>query len=299
MKKSRIKYSLISCLPGIALANVAITQAEATIASAPTIEQIAEDPSLFDESWDANKVVEIMEEKYDGDSSSSIITMTLKNSRGQERTRTMRSYRKDVGADLKDERMSTVFLKPDDIQDTTFLNYEYDNEAKEEESWLYLPSLKKSKRLSASDKSDAFMGSDFSYNDLKTNHREYWNYQFIKKSEIIDGEDCWVIEGTPREDKLAKVRDETGYKKTRIWVQKSNFTKVRGQFWLLKGNRVKLYKATNYEKIDGVWTPLLQQMVTTKNNRVEHATTLHYSDVQYNVEISDSFLTPYGIESRL
>ena len=143
------------------------------------------------------------------------------------------------------------------------------------------------------------MGSDFSYNDLKTNHREYWNYQFIKKSEIIDGEDCWVIEGTPREDKLAKVRDETGYKKTRIWVQKSNFTKVRGQFWLLKGNRVKLYKATNYEKIDGVWTPLLQQMVTTKNNRVEHATTLRYSDVQYNVEISDSFLTPYGIESRL
>lgn len=262
-----------------------------------TSQEIAENPSLFKGKWTANKIAEITEDKYDGDTMKSKITMVLINSKGKKRTRVMKSYRKDFGENLKDKRLATIFVEPADIRNTAFLNYEYDDDDVEEESWLYLPALRKVKRLSASDKSDAFMGSDFSYNDFKTNHREYWNYKMISKSAVIDGEDCWVIEGHPKVGKEKKVRDETGCLKIKLWIQKKTFTKVRGQFWLIKGGRVKLFKATDIKKINGVWFAMNQKMVTTKKGRVEHSTILKYSDVVYNEEISSDFLTPHGIES--
>ncbi|OVE81513.1 hypothetical protein BVY04_03075 [bacterium M21] len=262
-----------------------------------TPEEIAENPTAYKGEWTANKVAEVTEEKYDGDTSISDVSMVLINARQQKRVRQMRMFRKDMGDNLRDERTSTFFLSPADIRNTAYLSYEYDEEAKEEESWLYLPALKKVKRLSASDKADPFMGSDFAYNDLKANHREYWNYSFVSESEMLDGKECWVIEGTPRPDRLQKVEDETGYLKTRLWIRKDCFVKVKGMFWVRKGRRLKYFKASDIKKIDGVWTPMVLQMVTTKNNRVEHSTVMKFTKVSYNKPIEDNFLTPHGIES--
>jgi outer membrane lipoprotein-sorting protein len=264
-----------------------------------TSNDIANDPTLYKGAWTANKIAEITEDKYDGDTLTVDVTMVLISSRGDKRIRRMKSYRKDLGVNLKDNHLVSIFVEPADIRNTAFLNYEYDDEAKSEEAWLYLPALRKVKRLSPSDKSDAFMGSDFSYNDLKTNHREYWNYKIISESEIVDGEDCWVIEGNPRPEKAQQIKDETGYLKTQLWIQKKTFTKVRGKFWTIKGKKVKLYKAADIKRIDGVWFPHFQQMVTTKKGRVEHSTIFKYSNTVFNDEIDDSFFTPHGIESGL
>jgi len=265
--------------------------------SEPTPEEIAENPSLFKGEWTANKIAEITEEKYAGHSQISEVTMVMINAREQQRIRKMRIYRKDYGEELRDERTYTKFLEPADVRGTGYLGYEYDDDTREEESWLYMPALKKVKRLSASDKSDSFMGSDFSFNDLKSNHREYWDYTFISESEMVDGKECWVIQGNPRPGMLDRIRDETGYQKTQLWIRKDNFTKVKGKFWLLKGNRVKYMSAEDIEKIDNVWTPLTLKMVTTKKGRVEHSTVMKFTKVEYNKVIEDGFLTSHGIAS--
>ncbi|MCP3676117.1 MAG: outer membrane lipoprotein-sorting protein, partial [Deltaproteobacteria bacterium] len=236
------------------------------------------------------------EEKENGSTQISDSTMILINAKGQKRVRHMKVYRKDFGENLKDERSITFFLSPADIKNTTYLSYDYDDGDKDDDSWLYLPSLKKVKRLASSDKSDAFLGSDFTFTDITSSKRHFWNYTILSDKEMVDGKECWLVEGTPKEEIRKKVIRETGYTKVNIWISKDNFVKVKGKFWIKRGKRIKFFKATDVEKIDDIWTTKTQQMVTTKAGRVEHSTIMTLNNVTYNEEIDDTFFTTQRME---
>ncbi len=231
------------------------------------------------------------EERYNGDTVITDTTMILIDSRKNKRVRQMKMFRKDFGENNKDEKSLSFFITPEDIKNTAYLSYEYDDENKEDDSWLYLPALKKVKRLASSDKSSSFMGSDFTYTDLKSSKREFWNYKVIKSSDLVDGHDCWVVEGVPKEGKKVKVLKETGYTKVNIWVRKDVFVKVKAKFWIKKGKRIKFYKASNLKKIDNIWTVMERQMITTKKGRVEHSTVMKTDKIVYNEELKDSIFT--------
>lgn len=218
--------------------------------------------------------------------------MVLIDAKGNQRVRRMKSFRKDFGDNLKDEKTIYFFEYPDDIKDTSYLNFDWQVEDVDDDSWLYLPSLKKVKRLAAADKSDAFLGSDFTYTDIKTSKRQYWDYHYINQSDIVDGQECWVIEGLPKKGKEDKVRKETGYSKVHIWIRKDNLLNVQGTFWVLKGKKLKYFKASDIENIGGIWTAKINQMSTTKKGRLEHTTVIRLDDVVYDKEIDDSFYTP-------
>ncbi len=236
------------------------------------------------------------EEKYNGDTQTSRSAMIMIDRRGNKRVRKMVQYRKNYG---KDEKSIIFFLTPKDIKDTSYLSFDWDDGNRDDDSWLYLPALKKVKRLASSDKSDAFLGSDFTYTDITSSKRHYWNYVIKKESDPQGGKDCWLIEGTPKKPIRKKVIRETGYLKVNIWVQKDNFVKVKGKFWIKKGKRIKYFKASKVKKIGGVWTPVIQQMVTTKAGRVEHKTIMKLNKVKYNLPIDDSFFTPQRMKRGL
>ncbi len=244
----------------------------------------------------ANDVIYNAEEKYDGNTQISDSSMLLTDAAGNKRLRKIKSFRKDFGDQLKDQKTVYFFEYPEDIKDTSYLNFDWQAENRDDDSWLYLPALKKVKRLAASDKSDAFLGSDFTYTDIKTDKRQYWDYTYLKMSDVIDGHDCWLLEGLPKKGNEDKVRKETGYSKVHIWVRKDNFVKVQGTFWVLKGKKIKYFKATDIEEINGIWTAKTNHMSTTKNGRVEHSTIFKLDTVVYDKEVDESYFTPQKMQ---
>lgn len=246
----------------------------------------------FAEQMTADELMYKAEEKYDGNTQISDSSMLLIDAAGNKRLRKMKSFRQDFGDNMKDQKTVYFFEYPEDIKDTSYLNFDWQKEDLDDDSWLYLPALKKVKRLAASDKSDAFLGSDFTYTDIKTDKRQYWDYTFFKESDMVDGHDCWILEGLPKKGREEKVRKETGYSKVHVWVRKDNLVKVQGTFWVLKGKKIKYFKASDIEEINGVWTAKTNQMSTTKHGRVEHTTIMKLDSVVYDKEVDESYFTP-------
>jgi len=112
---------------------------------------------------DAHQIVVNVDNRDDGDDETADLEMVLTNKRSEERIRKVVAYRKDYG---KDSKLVMFFKGPADVKDSGFLSWNDDNESKDDDQWLYLPALKKVRRISAGDKKDSFMGTDFTYDDM-------------------------------------------------------------------------------------------------------------------------------------
>ena len=240
--------------------------------------------------------MEKVDNRDDGETSISEMTMILIDRRNNQRKRAIKGFRKDYG---KDTKSISFFLTPADVRNTAFLSYEWDDESKEDDSWLYLPALRKVKRISSGNKKDSFMGSDFSYSDMNGMELEDWDFSFVKESEIVDGQDCWVIQSVPKKDRKKKVITETGYLKRVSWIRKDNYMGVRGKMWVKKGKKIKIFKASEIEKIQGIWTAKKLEMITTKRKRREHATVLLFNNIVYNKGVNDSMFKTQRMEKGL
>ena len=185
-------------------------------------------------------------------------------------------------------------------QDALLLVFDdWDDEDKEDDSWLYLPAIGKPKRISAGNQKDSFMGSDFTYADMNDLEINEWDYKFLKQSEMVDGKDCWVIEGVPKKSKRKKVIDETGYLKVVSWIRKDIFFVVKGKMYVKKGKKIKYFTASELEPIQGIWTAKKLTMVTTKRKRKEHSTVLLFNKVVYNKGVEDGMFTVQRMERGL
>lgn len=240
----------------------------------------------------ANEIVANSEDRYIGKTLQADSTMIMTNADGKERLRKMMMIRKNFGENFKDQKAIYFFKYPEDIKNTSYLSYDWIEEGKDDDAWLYLPSLKKVKRLAAADTSDPFLGSDFTYTDIKTSRLNYWDYSFVSQSEMVDGHDCWVVEGLPKNGDIDKVVNATGYSKIKLWIRKDNLIKIQGTFWVVKGKKIKHFTATDIEKIDDIWTAKTNKMQTSKNGAIEHTTTIQMENVRYEQEVEDAYFTP-------
>lgn len=246
----------------------------------------AKDLSAFD-------IMKRVEDRDDGETSISEMTMVLIDKRKTQRVRKMKAFRKDYG---KDTKSINFFLSPADVRNTSFLSYDWDDDAKEDDNWLYLPALRKVKRISSGNKKDAFMGSDFSYADMNGLKLNEWNFKIVKKSITVDTHDCWIIQGVPKKALKKKVINETGYLKTISWIRKDIFVTVKSKLYVKKRKKIKYFKAENLEKIQGLWTAKKLSMTTTRGKRMEHKTILLFDKFRYNEGVDDSFFTTQRME---
>lgn len=236
----------------------------------------------------ALEVMQQADARYDGDSSRGEFTMVLIDRRNRERTRNLRIYNKDFGADTK---ALSLFETPADIRGTAYLSFDWDDTERDDDSWLYLPALQRVKRIASSDTSDAFMGSDFTYADINGYELDWYNYTFVNENAEVDGQPAWHIEFLAKPEFAEKAADATGYSRGQVWIRKDNLVQVRGQFWELRGGRIKYFSASEIEEIDGVWTVKRMQAITTRNGKQEHASVLQLNDIQYNVGVEDELFT--------
>lgn len=239
----------------------------------------------------AYDVMQAVENRYDGDSSIGNYTMVLIDRRERQRVRNLRIFSKDYGEDSK---ALSLFESPADIRGTAYLNFDWDEESVDDDSWLYLPALQRVKRIASSDTSDSFLGSDFTYADINGYELDWYNYEFVNQSDTVDGHEVWVIQATPKPEFKDKAEDATGYSKMQSWIRKDNFMQVRGQVWEIRGNRIKYFNSSEIELIDDIWTTKRLQVISTRNGKQEHASILQINNIDYNVAVDDAaFTTEY------
>jgi hypothetical protein len=219
-----------------------------------------------------------VDNRDDGDDLIQKIHQKLIDKRGNIRERWMIAFRKDYG---KDSKSISYFLKPSNIRDTALLTWDYDGVEKDDDQWLYLPALKKVRRISSSDRGDYFMGTDFTFEDIKqTPELEDYNW-ILTGSEIVDGHDCWVVEGEPKTDALKK---NLGYSKTRGLIRKDINMTIRTDYWDRKGQEFKHFSIIELVQIDGIWTATKMMM---ENIQTKHHTEMIFTDHKYNSGLSD------------
>jgi hypothetical protein len=245
------------------------------------------------------KAIEIMQkvkDRDDGDNRIATMEMILIDKRGNERIRTLRTNIKDKG---NDSLKLAFFMSPPDVRDVAFLNYDYDNDYyepdRDDDQWLYLPALKKSKRIASVDKSESFMGSDFSYSDMTTLDLEDYDFKLLGTQTVRDKQ-TWLIEALPKDNKVVQ---ETGYTKSLFLVQQDNYVIIRAIYFVKEGSKVKYMDVKKLELIDNIWTETEIHMTTKKGEITLHKTILKYYDIKYNQELDEAFFTVQRMERGL
>jgi len=223
--------------------------------------------------------LQIIQNVYDRDTGTEVegnLTMTLTNKDGNKRVRELKQFIKDFG-DV--EKKIMYFIKPADVKNTSFMNWSYTDE-KADDQWIYLPALKKVKRISSDSKSDYFMGSDFTYDDLG-DRKPSDDIHKILREEKFNGEVCYVVESTPKEKDYM-------YSKTVTWIVKDKWIGLQKKFYDEDGDFLKTLTINKYEEIDGIITILNTSMVNDQN---KHGTTMEFSDVKINKGVDDNLFT--------
>ncbi len=223
------------------------------------------------------QVIEKVYNRSTGDDMEANLTMTLINSRGEKRVREIKQFIRDFG---KVEKKIMFFIKPADVRNTSFMNWSYDDAAKDDDQWIYLPALKKVKRISSDSKSDYFMGSDFTYDDLGDRKPGDDNHKILRE-EKLSGEDCYVVESTPK-------NEEYMYSKTVTWVIKDKWIGLKKEFYDEDGDFLKTLHIEKYDKIKGFWTILKTKM---DNKQKNHQTVMELTNVKINTGIPTNKFT--------
>ena len=190
-------------------------------------------------------------EGYAGETSQ--MEMVLINAHGDETTRKMDSKVLEQSND--GDRSIITFLSPADVKGTKMLTWTHKKE--NDDQWLYLPSLKRVKRISSRNKSGAFMGSEFAYEDLGSQEVEKYTYKWLR-DEKIDGRPSWVMERVPTDKR-------SGYSKQVYWVDQEYRQATKIDFFDRKGEILKTFTFEGYTQYGKYWRP-------TKIEAVNHQT---------------------------
>lgn len=245
----------------------------------------------------ARQIMDKVNDRNDGDNRTAEMQMVMIDKNGDKRVRKIKTFDKDVITDKGDEdrRRIMFFLDPADVRDTGFLTYDYGDSAVDDDQWLFLPALKKTKRIASTDKSGSFMGSDFNYSDMTRKDLDAYDFKILKEDEVR-GAKTWLIEGVP---KTREEIDETGYEKSIAFVRQDNFVVVRAVHWTATGGKLKYLDVTGLELIDDVWTITAMSMTSKKDKVTLHKTELTFSGVRYNQNLDDNLFTLRSLEKGM
>ena len=240
----------------------------------------------------AREIMEKVDARDDGDNRTAGMEMILIDKHGNQRVRKIATFSKDKGEDT----LSLMFFQhPADVKDTAFLTYDYDDPDKDDDQWLYLPALRKTKRIASSDKSGSFMGSDLNYSDMTDRNLE--DYDFTLKKEMeVKGVKTWLIESIPRSKKVIR---ETGYEKSLVFVRQDNFFVIRAVNWVKDGGYLKYVDVKRLELIDGIWVATETHVTKKKGKKLAHKTILKLNNVKFNQNLDFEMFTVRRMEKGL
>ena len=224
-----------------------------------------------------NKGLEISKESKDRDEgwtdSQAEMEMLLRNQHGETSTRQMRI--RSMEQENDGDKSLTIFDSPNDVKGTAFLSFSHPTA--NDEQWLYLPALKRVKRISSRNKSGSFMGSEFSFEDLTSFEIEKYTYKYVG-DETIDGFDCFMVEQYP-------VDKYSGYKRRVVWIDKAEYRTIKTDFYDRKNTLLKTLTLSDYSKyLDKHWRASKLEMV---NHQSGKSTLLTWKDYQFKQGLNE------------
>lgn len=256
MKNIFIKSTLSLLLASASIASYAespieVTKTEAEIiAAAETPEAkglaIAELRKARDTGW--------------GDSQSEM-KMILRSPSGKENTRVIKTKSLEVQTD--GDKTLMVFEQPKDVSGTAFLTFSHIDGP--DDQWIYLPALKRIKRIASKKKSGSFMGSEFSYEDLSSFEISKYDFKYLRTEACGDAQ-CYVIESYPK-DKYS------GYTRMITWTHVDEMRTEKVEYYDRKKSLLKVMTVSKYEKFDDkYWRPIVSVM---ENKQTGKTTEIH------------------------
>ena len=210
------------------------------------------------------------------------IRMTLISKKGEKersRSRVLTTIEKKYEDGIYKMKSLLRFSEPKEVKGTGFLTWDR-IDAKFDDQWLYLPALRKVKRIRAKDKNRSFMGTDFSYEDLSGPDLKTDNYELIGE-DIMHGTECYKINAIP-------IERGTQYGSRMIWVDKENFLMKRVEFFNKKKEQIKILNIPDHVKNGDYWTQVNLEMENLKNG---HRTKLEIIKVIYDQGLKDKVFT--------
>ena len=245
----------------------------------------AEDPR-------ARAVMERVDARDDGDNQTAEMTMVLIDRRGKERIRKIASFARDFG---EDTHKLMFFRHPADVKKTGFMTFDLDDPDRDDDQWLYLPALRKTKRIASADKSGSFMGSDLNYSDMTRRNLDDFDFTFYpkKKEAAVRGHKVWLIDAVPRSKEVVA---KTGYARQLLFVRQDNDLVVRSVLWEETAGMVKYMDARTVKKIDGIWVVTERTVTRKKNGQVVHRTILSLENVRFDQGLDPSMFSIRQLE---
>ena len=215
--------------------------------------------------------------------------LRLRNEHGQERVReSVTTTRLEDNA--TDNQRIIRFSSPADVKGTSILLIEHS--AADDDMWIYLPALKKVRRLVSSNKKDSFVGSDFSYGDIIGYAVGEWHHT-LTGEETVTGESCYVVESVPG---TGKVRDDTGYSKRRTWVSKTRFVTLRTEIWDTEGQKLKEEEFGDFVNVDPAQGKWVFMKGSARNFQTGHTTDVAFSDYHLDRNVPQTLFTSRTLE---
>jgi len=206
--------------------------------------------------------------------STSSIRMILRDRHGQESTRIIRTRTREVVDD--GDKSLLIFDTPKDVKGTALLTFSH--RVGDDDQWLYLPALKRVKRISSRNKSGSFIGSEFAYEDISSQEVEKYTYKWLR-DEIHESHDCFVLERYPVDKK------NSGYIRQVMWIDKKEYRTLKVDYFDRKDSLLKTLTAGDYHKyLDKFWRAHAVNMVNHQNGK---STELIWSDFKFGVGLKD------------
>ena len=201
------------------------------------------------------------------------VKMILRNKQGQESTREIRSKTLEVDGD--GDKSLTVFDEPRDVKGTALLSFTH--KVGPDDQWLYLPALKRVKRIASDNKSGPFMGSEFAYEDITSQEVDKYTYKFLR-DDTLDGMDVFVFERYP-------VDKKSGYTRQITWLDKEHYKERKIEYYDRKNALLKTLTFTDYNQyLDTFWRAHNMYMV---NHQTGKSTTLIQDNYQFQTGLTD------------
>lgn len=212
------------------------------------------------------------------------LVMDIVEKDGTTRTRSTRAFRRRFDAD---ERSILFFDAPANVQGTSLLTWDYDDAAREDAQWLYLPALRKSRRIALSDRGRAFLGTDLSFEDMKNETQvSLPDYRWESVGEeTVDGARCIVVEATAIDAETAR---ELGYGRLRLRVDAAIWMPRFIEYWEPGGAPLKTVRLRDVEQVDGIWTA---RRIEAENLQSGHRTVLRFEQIDHRSEVSEELFT--------
>jgi outer membrane lipoprotein-sorting protein len=209
-----------------------------------------------------------------GDSQANM-TMILRNAQGEESKRKMRLKNFEILDD--GDKGLTIFDEPKDVSGTTFLSFSHIETA--DDQWLYLPALKRVKRISSRNKSGPFMGSEFAYEDMGSFEPEKYEFTYLRDEPCAQDLTCHVIESDP-------VDQFSGYTRQITWLDTEHLRPVKTEYYDRKNSLLKTLTMSEWHEYkDKYWRAALMTMQNHQNGK---STTIITHEITFDNGLKDS-----------